>query len=169
MNITFRAQVRVVDFYPPRLADFAQSLDDPRYNNAPDLTLDDDDDSMNLTPQSRWEWAFWITVEDALKSGEQTAPDRLRVLVHGKDAQYLLKLDACDLRRAPEVLRKLRDRLFLFWGELEEVKSKSKPNAEVPSPKNRLLECCIREYGVKDDDDKWIRMHRITGTTIQEE
>jgi protection-of-telomeres protein 1 len=91
------------------------------------------------------------------------------LLVHGKDAEYLLKMDACDLRQNPNELKQLRERLFILWGDLEEVKKKTNKEGEVPVPKNRPFECVIQEYGVQDDDKEWIRMHRMTGTTIRED
>jgi hypothetical protein len=90
--MTARAHVRVVGFKPDKLEDFAHNLDSEDYG---DLSEPDNDDSMDLdaSPENRWEWAFWLLLEDARKvPGEE--PTQMPVLVHGKNADYLLKLDA---------------------------------------------------------------------------
>lgn len=93
MNAVFRTQARVVDFYPPKLEDFAHSLDDDGYNDCPDP---EDASTMDIdgTPSSRWEWAFWLLLEDT-KKNSTGQHERIKVLVAGLDADYLLKLDAC--------------------------------------------------------------------------
>jgi hypothetical protein len=47
---------------------------------------------MMLSP--RWEWAFWLLLED-VKKNSRGEHERMKVLVAGRDAEYLLKLDAC--------------------------------------------------------------------------
>jgi protection-of-telomeres protein 1 len=96
VNQKTRAQVRVVDFYPPNLADFTQCLDHSSYNDCPsttdDLTGFDFDDS-SLLP-TRWEWSFYLLVEDAKPmAGQKT---RMPLLIAGSDAEYLLRRDAVE-------------------------------------------------------------------------
>jgi protection-of-telomeres protein 1 len=94
VNHKTRAQVRVVDFYPPDLKDFTQSLDRSAYNDCastPDeVTMVDFDESS--LPPARWEWSFYLLVEDAKPTPAQQI--RLPLLVAGNDAVYLLKQDA---------------------------------------------------------------------------
>jgi protection of telomeres protein 1 len=93
MNIAFRSQVRVVDFYPPKLEDFSHSLDDPGYNDDPDPE-DSSYMDIDMDPIPRWEWGFWLLLED-LKKNSRQEHEQMKVLVSGSDAEYLLKLTAC--------------------------------------------------------------------------
>jgi protection of telomeres protein 1 len=95
MLLKFRANVRVVDFYPPKLEDFSHSLDDPEFNDcsAPeDSTMDEYEYS---TSPPRWEWSFFLLVEDGNFQNEQQRV-RMNLLVAGPDAEYLLKLTASE-------------------------------------------------------------------------
>lgn len=49
----------------------------------------------------------------------------------------------------------------MLWGNLEELKTSG--SEEMPT--NTAFECCIKEYGVKVDDE-YIRVHRFFGSTI---
>jgi len=97
VNMKTRARVRVVDFYPPDLEDFAQCIDDPTYNDSPSQpdhsSPMDFDDSSQLA--GRWEWAFYLMVEDPKSAPGETAV-QLPLLVAGKDAECLLSLDASE-------------------------------------------------------------------------
>jgi protection-of-telomeres protein 1 len=94
MNVNFRARVRVVDFFPPKLEDFSHSLDDPLYN---DMDMVEESTVMDLDKpeESRWEWAFWLLLEDYKKvPGKQS--ERMKVLVAGPGAEFLLNMEACE-------------------------------------------------------------------------
>jgi protection-of-telomeres protein 1 len=68
-----------------------------------------------------------------------------------------------DLQR-PQLIDELREKLFILWGNVKELKDEGKLGpADVT---NRPFECCIMEYGVEQDDN-WIRMHRMFGTTVR--
>ncbi|RPA90632.1 hypothetical protein L873DRAFT_1717083 [Choiromyces venosus 120613-1] len=100
-NRIHKIHCRVVDYLPPKLEDFA----------------------VLETGHSVWIWRFALLVE-----GEDGAT--LRVIVEGNDAEYLLVLPAANLRKDQQALSALREKLFILWGNLEEVKSqqlKSKP------------------------------------------
>lgn len=92
-----------------------------------------------------------------------------------------------SLRKDERTLSKLREKLFILWGDLEEVKTKTAPQSGITDPtategqesglacSSRSFECCIMEYGipVKEDEigsdevaPKWLRMHKMFGTTI---
>ncbi|TKA81109.1 hypothetical protein B0A49_01761, partial [Cryomyces minteri] len=110
INMKCRARVRVVDFYPDPLEDFSRSLDDPTYND----TASDDEDPIGLDSQGpqRWEWNFFLRVEDA-KPPLGTKATQMTLLVVAEDAEFLLKLDATDLRKDPKTLANLREKLFI--------------------------------------------------------
>jgi protection-of-telomeres protein 1 len=93
MNVCFKTQARVIDFFPPKIEDFAHSLDDAQYNDE----MDDDNDEMDLdgSQSRRWEWAFWLLLED-FKPNSTGERERVKLLVAGQDAEYLLRLDACE-------------------------------------------------------------------------
>jgi protection of telomeres protein 1 len=84
----YRARVRVVDFKPDILEDFAQPIGDPSYDD-----LEATEAEWDFTPKG-WEWAFCLLAEDALSSsGERT---RIRLIVDNDGAEHLLKMDATE-------------------------------------------------------------------------
>jgi hypothetical protein len=87
-----------VDFVPPRIEDFASSLDDPAYNDVDfpsgDPTISVDGDSSMRDSQGGWEWAFILLVEDARSSGGEK--ERIPLIVHGKDAVCLLGMEPVE-------------------------------------------------------------------------
>ena len=65
-----------------------------------------------------------------------------------------------SLRKSSTALAKLREKLFLLWGDLEERKTtnlaalkevdgNSRPTEKGKAPNNLPFECCLKEYGVK--------------------
>ncbi|KAL8918368.1 MAG: hypothetical protein Q9208_007387 [Pyrenodesmia sp. 3 TL-2023] len=180
-NIKSRALVRIVDFFPPDIADFAvrkkrtsefdvlsecsgessSSEGDDRRRLPDDTDSEDDatsqrandDNDGNRDHTPKWQWRFALVLEDASSSARPTtatqpAPERLTAYVTDADAVFLLKLDACNLRRRSQALAALRERLFLLWGDLEERKGRdaAEKRAEASS---MPFECCIKEYGVR--------------------
>ena len=91
-------------------------------NNDSDSESDSDRGSPGPTSEQKvWEWRFALQLEDAdpkLK-GEK---DKFWAIVNNIEGQQLTGLDACDLRRDPDVLNSLREQLFRLWGNLEELK-----------------------------------------------
>ncbi|KAF2398819.1 hypothetical protein EJ06DRAFT_531897 [Trichodelitschia bisporula] len=167
INRKFKTSVRAVDFFPPALEDFCQSTQDLRYNDFQPTTDDDTgDDSFQSLPE--WEWAFYLLVEDAKPVPGQT-PERMRLLVADRDAEGLLGLDATDLRKSPETLAQLKEKLFCLWGELEE--KKAEPDFSPGTPiSNRPFECLVYEYGAHTPGkgvNDWTRVHRMWGVTIR--
>ncbi|KUI56789.1 Protection of telomeres protein 1 [Cytospora mali] len=188
----YRTQARVVDFHPANLHDFATS----RANGEFDVLSDNDDgggDSDSSTSSKEdnkrrpsdkliWEWCFALKLEEVsptLPKGQK--PASAWVLVDNTDAQLLTDLDAHDLRSKnnADLLEKLRQQMFILWGDLEERKSaiearKSK-NGWTKAPallsddeengagtghvpglsqtSNKPFACCIRQYGVKITSD----------------
>ncbi|KAI7320980.1 hypothetical protein KC315_g9260 [Hortaea werneckii] len=161
VNANYRTQARVVGFEPSAIEDFAvPALPDDERELSP---ID-----MEFTQPSPpgYEWFFSLLLEEEGGGGE-----RMWVHLGHEEAQYLLGRemeDPQDLRSAPQMLAKLRERLCILWGNLEE-KGQDEPIS------NRPFECGVKEYGVEMDDDDaekalvpmgWKRHYRLYGTTI---
>ncbi|POR35047.1 Uncharacterized protein TPAR_04760 [Tolypocladium paradoxum] len=178
INASYRTHVRVVNFMPSKLEDFARPkkkasdydvLSDRSGSESESESESDQDMMANFTAVKDWEWRFYLELEDAaVKGGQQKK--RVWVLVDNQAAQCLTSLDASNLRHDRENLQALREQLFLLWGNLEEHKGQAerkaragKDNAppehssddegakekKTPRPSNRPVSCCIRQYGVK--------------------
>ncbi|KAF2087850.1 hypothetical protein K490DRAFT_65130 [Saccharata proteae CBS 121410] len=191
INAKYRARVRVVDFMPPDLRDFSRSVADPTYNDTPFTpTPSTNPSSLISTPsQPKWEWSFCLLVEDASQppTGNGTPPDRIPLLIHDKNAEGLLKMDACDLRKNRKSLNQLREKLFILWGDLAELKEKGQDPFDEATARlrsSRAFETGVMEYGVRiggedegedgdevvgeDDGFGWRRMFQMFGTTIMD-
>ncbi|KAI9667385.1 MAG: hypothetical protein M1821_000200 [Bathelium mastoideum] len=186
INAKYRSQIRVVDFHPHDLKDFTRTPDNLVYNDVEQSEGKDADPPEEGMETKKWEWAFVLLVEDGKQTRIAYPKAQLKLLVAGSDADYLLKLDATDLRKDETAFRKLQEKLFLLWGDLEEVKAKTLlPVAADSAPtehqasgfscSSKPFDCCIMEYGVpvesrgvngKDADREWVRMHKMFETTI---
>ena len=97
INAEYRSRIRIVDFHPQNLEDFAHSLHDPMYG---DTALSDSEDAdledISMEMEKNWEWAFYILVEDARQPKAARARTQLKLLVAGSEAEGLLKLDATE-------------------------------------------------------------------------
>ncbi|PNY29712.1 Uncharacterized protein TCAP_00370, partial [Tolypocladium capitatum] len=178
MNARYRTHVRVINFMPSKLEDFAcpkkaasdfDVLSD-KSGSESESELEPGQDMMtNFTVVRDWEWRFYLELEDAIvKGGRQKK--KVWVLVDNQAAQCLTSLDASNLRQDSKNLQALRERLFLLWGNLEEHKSQAERKAKAgkhseppehssdeeegrgkkpPQVSNRSVSCCIRQYGVR--------------------
>ena len=179
-----------MDFYPPNLLDFAIQLlgseaDDDKSEFSMDMIWD------ASTPH--WEWSFALQVEEVAAQlpgtkSAQSPPSRMWLNVSHLEAQHLFGNavdDPTDLREDPELLNKLREKLYILWGDLEEQKSqeaagepKSKrakldgETEETKQPSNLPFSCCLQEYGVLREGGRaeevtdWERQFMISGVTI---
>ncbi|KAK5136958.1 hypothetical protein LTR08_001465 [Meristemomyces frigidus] len=171
VNAKYRARVRVVDFLPKPLEDFA----------APPLPDGNDEPEQSSVDYMAWEaspkleWSFDLLLEEA--GGSQGASttgvkkERMWVTLGHEEAQFLLGKDMpdpADLRNNVQLLTQLREKMCILWGNLEEMRD----GGEVS---NKPFECCLWEYGVEMDDDDpgrglapmgWRRMFRFGDTTI---
>lgn len=130
VNQNYRANVRVVDFFPNRLEDFASYRRRTPFDVLSENSDEDSDDSSGS--ESRvgarhrgakvWEWRFGLLLEDARCKKSSNPPGRVWVIVDNLEGQYLTGLDASDLRQHKNNLTTLRERMFCLWGELEEHK-----------------------------------------------
>jgi hypothetical protein len=127
---------------------------------------------------TEWEWRFHLRLEDASPGDEPKKS--LWVVVDNQSAQMLLNLDASDLSTDDDNLARLRQKLWLLWGDMEEhkatienraLRARRSNNASAPphsddedesgkkkpaQVSNRPFGCCIRQYGaaVKEEDVK---------------
>lgn len=98
-NLRYRASVRIVDFFPPKLENFAVKYDADRAMMSDGGSTDGNSDSDGSTThrRTRWEWRFCLLVEDGgpgthyNRDGPQP---RMKLFVTGQDAVFLLKMDA---------------------------------------------------------------------------
>ncbi|KAJ5656653.1 hypothetical protein N7507_008603 [Penicillium longicatenatum] len=181
-NVAYNTIARVVDFFPPDLADFAVQVR-----------------TKTIVHQSQehttWEWRFCLLVEGIEPVVSKDQPrEQMKIFVSGAEAERLLCLDPTDLRANPNNLDALREKLFLLWGNLEEKKREGANAAQGQNwtPPAGLsgvpVQCCIKEYGVRcvhsrDPDAMqvdgepcgvqegcfgWERRFSLYGTTIHE-
>ncbi|CUS09577.1 unnamed protein product [Tuber aestivum] len=142
-NRIYKICCRVIDYLPQQLEDFA----------------------VPQTEHGGWTWRFALLVE-----GEDGAT--LRVIVEGHDAEYLLGGQAtktASLRTDRQQLSALREKLFILWGNLEEMKGqqlgsktsgkkaisrsdtppeppRGKKRRKRPTPKQKRVECKQFKY-----------------------
>jgi hypothetical protein len=97
----YRASVRVIDFKPNRLEDFACSRMQSQYaclsdNSEAESSSSEDEDIQDMSHgQMIWEWRFALLLEDATPSkGRNKEDNRVWVIVDNSSAQYLTGLDA---------------------------------------------------------------------------
>ncbi|KAK9420279.1 hypothetical protein SUNI508_06548 [Seiridium unicorne] len=129
-NAKYRAHVRVVDYRPRKLEDFAVWRKITEYDMLSDYDGGSDSESDNdagtldaFAGQKTWEWCFALQLEEAgPRAGKKGPPERLWALVNNSEGQLLMDLDACDLRANPEEVSNLKEQLFKLWGNLEEYK-----------------------------------------------
>ncbi|RHZ52370.1 telomere-binding alpha subunit central domain protein [Aspergillus thermomutatus] len=94
-NVCYRATVRVVDFFPPKLEEFAVP-DESGHEPRPDARVDETNNSQNSGRLIRWQWRFCLLVESAPPHPDGKPRERMKLFVSGADAVYLLKLDAAE-------------------------------------------------------------------------
>ncbi|KAL4944152.1 hypothetical protein BDV06DRAFT_115083 [Aspergillus oleicola] len=143
-NLCYLSTVRVVDFYPPQLEDFAvlQEHRSVAYNRNRDPDA--------AQSYKKWEWRFCLLVESSTPLPSGQVKERVRLFVGDSEAEHLLSLSAKDLRQNPTHLEQLREKLFLLWGELEERKRAAIEEGKkaLDLPPSRPFNCCIMEYGI---------------------
>lgn len=162
VNAKFRAQVRVVAFYPEAVEDFAV----PESPDQSQPTEEDDSLQIDYDSSLAHRWSFSLLLEDT--SSEK---NRQWVYVGHEEAQYLFGKhveDPTDLHQDRKLLAKIKEKLCILWGNLEE-------KVEGEEVSNLPFECCIHEYGVEvDEDDEqeaegvlgFERRYRMFGVTI---
>ncbi|KAE8140605.1 hypothetical protein BDV38DRAFT_19987 [Aspergillus pseudotamarii] len=148
-NLCYKTTVRVVDFFPPDIQDFAVPQQSNESHSGSGMYWNAEGDGI-----TRWEWRFCLLIEDALPPPPGQTKEQIKLFVSDANAEFLLKMSATNLRNDPEQLAILRERLFILWGDLEERKKKTIEESGQGPPKldrtsSRPFVCCIQEYGVK--------------------
>ncbi|OKO96851.1 Protection of telomeres protein 1 [Penicillium subrubescens] len=88
-NVCYRpSQVRVVDFFPPKLEDFTVQV--PVTSTA---AAGDDGHGPTSTPRMEWEWRFCLLVEGTEPLISNQARAQMKLFVTGGEAVHLLNLD----------------------------------------------------------------------------
>lgn len=185
--------MRVVDFHPPKLEDFAIKLSDTELEN--DASEFSQEMSWpNLQPC--WEWAFALQVEEVSKTNNgatnESETSRMWLHVGHSEAQFLFGNDVADptdLRQDSSLLGQLREKLYILWGDLEERKRdevESEREAkrlklagglereakQQQKPSNLPFNCCLQEYGAMRDGGNpgevtdWERQYMMFGVVI---
>lgn len=193
-NCKYKSKVQVIDFFPDSLADFASPYRTSDYEALSDYDSGHDEDATleharRNEEKVKWKWHFFIMVRDPTSAqllpkeyqaeGERMDPPALPVQVTGQDGDYLLNMVASNLHDNLGDLARLKEKLFVLWGDLEEKKSETgRTGLELARDKSVVIsskpfECLIKEFGVSAVDDtgnvlsqKWERMWKIFGTNI---
>ncbi|TPX07145.1 uncharacterized protein E0L32_010946 [Thyridium curvatum] len=150
INANYRAHVRVVDFLPDRLENFAVGRVPTEFDMLSDWEGDSSSSGGSDTEGSRrrsrsrriWEWRFALRLQDAapVPDGDDgPRPASLWVVVDNSAAQLLTGLDASNLRYDERTLAALREKMFTLWGDLEEKKAGARQRQEAARKRNVLL------------------------------
>ena len=192
-DIRSRTVVRVVDFQPHDLRDFTTRRrvraddggdDDERSDGGYTSSSSegsgsesDDSDKERGGVTYKWVWSFALLLEDAnAPTPASQKPQRIMARVCGRDAEYLLKLDATDLRRDARTRAQLREKLFLLWGDLEERKRKAIDEEKLKEADmqgqpvaTKRFATWLKEYGVRREGSfaEYVRNVRLERTTIR--
>lgn len=201
-NLYHLKPIRVIDFHPPNIADFAAPHRHSDYEALSDYESDEPSSDVEMTDadaEMSWEWRFELLVEDFNPKATlaDRAKGRMKLLIAGTDADFLLRnVKATDLRRDGRSLARLKEKLFLLWGDLLERKEEMETAAAaggatgrgdgggegiVDKSKSLLddvtgrrpFECLVREYGVQvpgppPGERQWERVFAMCGTSIVE-
>ncbi|KAI1761443.1 hypothetical protein GGR53DRAFT_505755 [Hypoxylon sp. FL1150] len=142
----YRANVRVVDFQPSKLEDFATWRKTGEYDclsqcsSDSDPDLDEDMGTLDrFTGTKIWEWNFALQLEEA-DPKEKSGNDRIWVVVGNQQGQLLTDLTATDLRANPDDLNQLREQLFKLWGNLEELKQKEAQRQQAEAQRQKAIQ-----------------------------
>lgn len=97
VNQNYRANVKIVDYFPSKVQDFAVGRRNTEYDMLSNYSGGDESD-LEWDSQSptngrdvEWEWRFAFEVEDA---GSKLPKDRMWLMVNNPEAQALLNEDA---------------------------------------------------------------------------
>ncbi|RKF72760.1 putative telomere-binding alpha subunit central domain-containing protein [Golovinomyces cichoracearum] len=122
-NRKYKVNVRVVDYFPDLVEDFATVCSAKDRNN---LSDGEESDRSNAYVKNKWEWRFSLLLEES-SSIKKTKKERIWVVIDNDAAKYLLNIEeaATNLRENSDLLLKVQQQLFQLWGNLEEQKLKN--------------------------------------------
>ncbi|KAL2829247.1 hypothetical protein BDW59DRAFT_38385 [Aspergillus cavernicola] len=164
-NLCYLSTVRVVDFYPPLLEEFAVLQEHVS------VGYDKKHDPDTSRTYQKWEWRFCLLVESAASSAPGQPKQRTKLWVSNSSSEYLLQCSALNLRKNPSRLEELRERLFLLWGDLEEKKREALHSRNDKQPldlgpiSSRPFNCCIKEYGIRCSHPRTSNDPDVDGST----
>lgn len=93
-NLCYRPIVRVVDFFPPKLEDFAVPVPNKSIRRRMHKCNDDDEGGNS---HMIWDWRFCLLVEGReLPVQKDQHPAQMKLYVSGAEGQFLLKEDAAE-------------------------------------------------------------------------
>jgi len=138
-NCKYKSKVRVVDFFPDSVEDFAVPRDEPESGDDEDQSDRDGSDSDCDAGSKRWTWRFFLLIEDAQQAPRtnnddddaETQPSQMQLLVADTDGEFLLDQIAFDMRDPKNKieLERTKEKLFHLWGDLLEWKEESRTAA----------------------------------------
>ncbi|KAI5816344.1 hypothetical protein BZA77DRAFT_313530 [Pyronema omphalodes] len=176
INRRYHVFCKVVNFRP-QIEDFTGLFEEVR-----------EDGEVSVKPKQEWQWNFALLVIG--RDGTQ-----LTVRVDNKGGQCLFQEDACDLRKNPEALEKLREKLLILCGNTgknklrlgkrkneqqdqpkakrrKQNKAKAQSESEddededTPNMEPQFFDACLAEIGVQKDDGSIKRVWKLCDTTI---
>lgn len=181
-NCKYKSKVRVVDFFPDNVEDFAVPLKDSEYDvlsdhgSGPESEVDL---SQGCADGVKWVWRFFLLVEDAQPpKGNDKVGVQMQLLVAGTDGEFLLNQEAFDMRdeKNKVMLARTKEKLFHLWGDLQEWKEERQTsNTLTRTSQARPFECLIKEYGAlvpsylrtsREQDAEYERIFRMFGVNI---
>lgn len=203
-NCRYKSRVKVIDYYPRQLEQFCVKVKQNQYAELSDSesviedeSTDNDSDVMDVDSsdeadnKAKWEWRFALVIEDATPGRRNRTNDgelprerrQLDLFITGQDADYLLREEACNLRKNAQALARLKEKLFVLWGNLQETAEEQNPvEGEGEGAKgleqqpvklsSQPFECFIAEYGVQSEGtdgtkmEHWERHFKMIHTTI---
>ena len=146
INANYRTFVRVVDFMPAQLEEFARpkrvlteyaALSDHGDSDSDSDAASESDDTTTVIKQ--WEWRFYLRLQEANAPEDDKSSKRsIWAVVDNQSAQMLLDLDATDLHNDDANLGRLRQRMFILWGDLEEQKAQLENRALQARPLGKI-------------------------------
>ncbi|RDW78614.1 telomere-binding alpha subunit central domain protein [Aspergillus mulundensis] len=89
-NLCYLTTVRVVDFYPPRLEDFAVQQE------AVSIAYNRNRDPATSRTYKKWEWRFCLLVENAPRAPARKPNERIKLFVSDLEAEHLLGMSAVE-------------------------------------------------------------------------
>jgi protection-of-telomeres protein 1 len=171
-NCKYKSKIRVVDFFPDNVEDFAVPQKESDYDYLSDRSSDPESD-VNLsqvdTHRVKWVWRFFLLVEDSQpqqRNGETSA--QMQLLVADSDGEFLLNQEAFDMRdeRNKVELARTKEKLFHLWGDLQEWKEEARTLGMISrTSQARPFECLIKEYGAKVPS--YLRSSQKRGATYE--
>lgn len=89
INVKHKVRVRVVDFWPPVLEDFASLAPAA---DASGENSEDDTDNISSYASQKWIWDFFLLLEDVKPHQPNCAPAQLWAHVDHRYAEFLLSM-----------------------------------------------------------------------------